>query len=87
MTRLLIGLLLGVVVLLGAAPAAAASATAEPVAAQPPPTTAPAGPQLDQPTEEDAEKSKNKLIIGITAVVLLGVVVYGNRYRAKRRKS
>ncbi|MDQ3404349.1 MAG: hypothetical protein M3548_13310 [Actinomycetota bacterium] len=82
MTRLLIGLLLGVVVLLGAAPA-----TAEPVAAQPPPTTAPAGPQLDQPTEEDAEKSKNKLIIGITAVVLLGGVVYGNRYRAKRRKS
>ncbi|MGQ0838375.1 hypothetical protein [Actinokineospora sp.] len=85
MTRLLLGVLLAALVTLGAAPLAAA--VAQPPATDAPLTDAPAGPRLDPPTEADAAKSKDKLIIGVTALVLLGVVVYGNRVRAKRRKT
>jgi hypothetical protein len=81
-TRLLIGLFLTALVVLGGGSAA----TAAPVA-QPTETVAPTGPTLDPATENDAARDKNKLIIGVTAVVLLGIVVYGNRVRAKRRKA
>ncbi|GAB2752676.1 hypothetical protein [Amycolatopsis magusensis] len=84
---LLPAVLLGLLVLLPA-PALAAP---EPVAAvsvvltqDPPP-----GPVLD-PAESDRannEKTKNQLIAGGTAVVLLGIVLWGRRVRAKRRKS
>lgn len=87
MTRLLLGLLLGVAVLLPAAPTATATADTAAVAAQGPATTAPAGPELAPPTQEDAETSRRKLVIGVTAIVLLGLVIYGNRVRAKRQKS
>lgn len=82
-TRLLLGLMLSALVVLGAAP----TAGAEPWA-QPTDTVAPTGPTLEPaPTEDDAARSKNKLVIGLTAAVLLGIVIYGNRVRAKRRKK
>jgi hypothetical protein len=58
---------------------------AAPVAAQ----TQPPGPVLD-PAETDkanSEKTKNKLIAGLVAVVLLGIVIWGRRIRAKRAKK
>lgn len=82
-TRLLLGLLLSALVVLGAAPMAGADPLAQPTE-----TVAPTGPTLEPaPTEEDAARSKNKLVIGLTAVVLLGIVIYGNRVRAKRHKK
>ncbi|MCG8919409.1 hypothetical protein L6E12_26900 [Actinokineospora sp. PR83] len=77
-TKLLLAVF--VVFLLGAAPAGASTL------AQPPTTTAPAGPVIDAPSEADTAKSRNNLIIGAVAVVLLGIVVYGNRTRAKKKK-
>jgi hypothetical protein len=48
--------------------------------------TAPAGPTIETPaTEQDAANSRQRLVIGITAVVLLGIVILGHRARAKRR--
>jgi hypothetical protein len=48
--------------------------------------TAPAGPTIETPpTEQDAADSRQRLVIGVTAVVLLGIVVLGHRARAKRR--
>jgi hypothetical protein len=54
-----------------------------------PAQTAPPGPVLD-PAETDkanSQKTKNKLIAGGVAVVLLGIVIWGRRVRAKRRKK
>lgn len=48
--------------------------------------TAPAGPTIETPpTEQEAADSRQRLIIGITAVVLLGIVILGHRARAKRK--
>ncbi|EWC60741.1 hypothetical protein UO65_4024 [Actinokineospora spheciospongiae] len=77
-TKLLLAVF--VVFLLGAAPAGA-SALAQP----PTTTTAPAGPVIDAPSEADTAKTRNNLIIGAVAVVLLGIVIYGNRKRAKKK--
>ncbi|WP_436492189.1 hypothetical protein [Actinokineospora sp. HUAS TT18] len=82
MTRLLIGLFLTALIVLGGGSAA----TATPFAQQTE-TVAPTGPTLDPATNNDAATSKKKLVIGVTAAVLLGIVIYGNRVRAKRRKA
>ncbi|WP_418190768.1 hypothetical protein [Amycolatopsis albispora] len=86
---LLPAVLLGLLVLLPA-PALAAgepATTVSVVVAQDP--TPPPGPVLDPAESERAnsEKTKNQLIAGGAAVVLLGIVLWGRRVRAKRRKS
>ncbi|MBP2322762.1 hypothetical protein JOF56_003147 [Kibdelosporangium banguiense] len=48
--------------------------------------TAPAGPTIETPpTEQDAANSRQRLVIGVIAVVLLGIVILGHRARAKRK--
>ncbi|SDD20014.1 hypothetical protein [Actinokineospora iranica] len=81
-TRLLLAALFGIVVLFGAAPPASATGLA-----QPPTTTAPSVDLPDQPSEADVAKDKNKLVVGVVAVALLGIVVYGHQIRAKRKKK
>lgn len=50
--------------------------------------TAPPGPSIDTPpTEQEAANSRQRLVIGIAAVVLLGIVVVGHRARRKRAKK
>ncbi|GLZ38582.1 hypothetical protein [Actinokineospora sp. NBRC 105648] len=71
-TRLLLVVLLGVLMTL-TAPLASAQ------------TTAPSGPEIVAP--QVSGDAKSKLVVGITAAVLLGIVVYGNRVRAKRKKG
>jgi hypothetical protein len=61
-----------------------AAAVDQPTAAQPT-TTAPAGPNLNP--EQAPSKSRQKLIIGFFAVVLLVIVFFGHRARNKRRKK
>ncbi|GAA4428468.1 hypothetical protein ACFQV2_33655 [Actinokineospora soli] len=80
MSRLLTGLLvagalLGVLALGPAATEAVAQ------------TTAPNGPTLNPPSEQDAADSRQKVVIAVTAIVLLGIVVYGNRLRKKKTKK
>lgn len=69
------------------APAPAQGAgTAELAATQP--TTAPPGPRID-PTDNEranAQKTKNKVIVGVIAGVLAVIVVWGRGRRAKRKK-
>ncbi|WP_410622014.1 hypothetical protein [Amycolatopsis sp. cmx-8-4] len=62
-----------------------AHAGAAPVLTQ---TQAP-GPVLDpaQTDKANAEKTKTKLIAGLVAVVLLGIVVWGRRIRSKKAKG
>jgi hypothetical protein len=62
-----------------------AHAGAAPVLAQ---TQAP-GPVLDpaQTDKANSEKTKNKLVAGLVAVVLLGIVIWGRRIRSKKTKS
>jgi hypothetical protein len=51
-------------------------------------TTAPPGPDITPaPTTQDAATSRNKLVIGVVAVVLLGIVILGHRLRSKRQKD
>ncbi|MGW5052843.1 hypothetical protein [Actinokineospora sp. NPDC004072] len=87
MSRLLAAALLGVT-LLGAValgPTATAAPAERPVAQQT--TTAPPGPTLNPPTEGDAADSRRKVVFTVTALVLVGLVVYGNRVRRKRAKK
>ncbi|SEF35926.1 hypothetical protein SAMN05421837_10983 [Amycolatopsis pretoriensis] len=60
-----------------------ASAALVPVQTQPP------GPVLDpaQTDKANTEKTKNKLIAGVVAVALLGIVIWGRRIRSKKAKS
>ncbi|HEV2783105.1 MAG TPA: hypothetical protein VGX25_27300 [Actinophytocola sp.] len=92
-TRVLIVALLALLVGLPGA-VVAASASAGPVAVigldqpttQPvPPTTARPGPALT-PGQESA-KSRQKLVIGLFAAILLGIVVVGRRAHIKRLKK
>lgn len=59
---------------------------AAPVAAQSTPNP---GPVLDpaQTDKANSEKTKNKLIAGLIAVVLLGIVIWGRRIRSKKAKG
>ncbi|ONF65512.1 hypothetical protein [Amycolatopsis keratiniphila] len=50
---------------------------------------APPGPVLD-PAETDkanSQETKNKVIAGIAAAILLGLVILGRRSRSKKKKS
>lgn len=50
--------------------------------------TAPPGPSIaPQPTAEEAASSRQRLVIGIAAVLLLGIVIVGHRARRKRAKK
>jgi hypothetical protein len=51
--------------------------------------TQPPGPVLDpaQTDKANTEKTKNKLIAGVVAVALLGIVIWGRRIRSKKAKS
>ncbi|WP_233519961.1 hypothetical protein [Prauserella sp. PE36] len=81
--------LAGVLVLsVPSATASAAPATAQPVvAAGPALTQAEPGPVLDpeQQDEADARNSRSKLIVGVAAAVLLGIVVWGRHIRNKKK--
>ena len=81
MSRLLTGMLVAVA-LLGAV-ALGPSAT-EAVAQT---TTAPSGPTLNPPTEQESADSRQKVVIAVVAIALLGLVVYGNRVRRKKSKK
>ncbi|ONI85881.1 hypothetical protein ALI144C_12280 [Actinosynnema sp. ALI-1.44] len=51
-------------------------------------TTAPSGPDISPaPTEQDSANSRQRLVIGIAAAVLLGIVILGHRARRKRAKK
>ncbi|WET80471.1 hypothetical protein P3102_04250 [Amycolatopsis sp. QT-25] len=53
------------------------------------PRQAPPGPVLD-PAETDkanSQETKNKIIAGVVAAVLLGLVILGRRARSKKKKS
>ena len=60
-----------------------ASAGLVPVQTQPP------GPVLDpaQTDKANTEKTRNKLVAGLIAVVLLGIVIWGRKIRSKRAKG
>ena len=60
-------------------------ASAGPVPAQ----TQPPGPVLDpaQTDKANSEKTRNKLVAGLIAVVLLGIVIWGRKIRSKRAKG
>ncbi|MCE7005862.1 hypothetical protein LWC34_23970 [Kibdelosporangium philippinense] len=50
--------------------------------------TAPAGPSIaPQPTEEEQASQRQRLVIGIAAALLLGIVILGHRARRKRAKK
>ena len=56
----------------------------------PPSSTAPTAPkvELDKPeTEADQAETKRKLVMGVTSVVLLGIVIWGRSVKRKRRKA
>lgn len=48
--------------------------------------TAPSGPELKPDTEADKAESRRKLVMGITSVVLVGIVIWGRSVRRKRKK-
>lgn len=45
------------------------------------------GPTIDPQTEADAEKDRSRLVVGISAAVLLGIVLWGRHVRKKRRQG
>ncbi|WAL64976.1 hypothetical protein ORV05_29245 [Amycolatopsis cynarae] len=52
-------------------------------------TTAPPGPRID-PSDNaraNAQKAKNKIIVGVIAAVLALIVVWGHSRRAKKKKK
>ncbi|MBB5855040.1 hypothetical protein ACFQ05_17155 [Amycolatopsis umgeniensis] len=66
------------------APVIMQAAAAHDALSQPPP-----GPVLD-PAETDkanSQETKNKVIAGIAAAILLGLVILGRRSRSKKKKS
>ncbi|MFC9254352.1 hypothetical protein ACFWMR_27495 [Amycolatopsis thailandensis] len=66
------------------APAIAQAATVQDTLRQPPP-----GPVLD-PAETDkanSQETKHKIIAGVAAAILLGLVILGRRSRSKKKKS
>lgn len=96
-TRLMIIALLGLFLAFPAVSAAAdpAERVGDDEAVQtttaPPPNSAPETAQripLDKPeTEADQAETRRKLVMGVTSVVLLGIVIWGHSVRRKRRKA
>jgi hypothetical protein len=91
-TRILVMALLALLVALPGGTAAMAAEPAGPAvtagAQQPtvdPPPTAPPGPTLTP--EQESAKSRQKLVIGIIAVILLAIVIVGRSARNKARKK
>ncbi|WP_103353072.1 hypothetical protein [Amycolatopsis sp. CA-128772] len=68
-------------------PAAVTVSVAAPVLF--PAQTQPPGPVLDpaQTDKANTEKTRNKLVAGLIAVVLLGIVIWGRKIRSKRAKG
>ncbi|MBK1788816.1 hypothetical protein JHE00_31190 [Prauserella sp. ASG 168] len=71
---------------------APSSVSASPVTVGPVAAAAPAlaqaepGPTLDDPqTEADARNSRSKLIVGVAAALLLGIVIWGRHVRSKKK--
>ncbi len=62
---------------------------AQAVAPVPAQATAGPGPVLDpaQTDKANSEKTKNKLIAGLLAVVLLAIVIWGRKIRSKKAKG
>lgn len=69
----------------GGAAAAPVTSSAHSVALAQQPTPGPDIPPA--PTVEDGTKSRDKLVIGVVAILLLGIVILGHRTRKKRRKE
>jgi hypothetical protein len=69
-------------------PAAVTLSVASP-ALVPAQTTVNPGPVLDpaQTDKANSEKTRNKLVAGLIAVVLLGIVIWGRKIRSKRAKG
>jgi hypothetical protein len=66
----------------------AGAATAAPVGVPALAQPAPPGPDIPKaPTVDEAAQSKDKLVIGVAAIVLLGIVILGHRVRSKRKKD
>ncbi len=42
---------------------------------------------MDPQTEAEAEKNKNKVVVGVIAAILLGIVAAGRYLRAKKAKG
>jgi len=75
-----------------AAPVRPAAVTVSVAHASPglvPAQTQPPGPVLDpaQTDKANTEKTRNKLVAGLIAVVLLGIVIWGRKIRSKRAKG
>ncbi|WP_086841470.1 hypothetical protein [Amycolatopsis kentuckyensis] len=70
-------------------PAAVTMSVAHASAGLVPVQTQPPGPVLDpaQTDKANTEKTRNKLIAGLIAVVLLGIVIWGRKIRSKRAKG
>ncbi|MGW5722598.1 hypothetical protein ACWEVP_40955 [Amycolatopsis sp. NPDC003865] len=70
-------------------PASVTVSVAHAPAALVPVQTQPPGPVLDpaQTDKANSEKTKNKLIAGVVAVALLGIVIWGRRIRSKKAKG
>lgn len=45
------------------------------------------GPEMDPQTKADADKAKNKFVVGLIAAALLGIVIWGRIVRRKRAKK
>jgi hypothetical protein len=93
-TRLLVAVVFALltVVPVACATSAAASATAGPASvvaveqpSQTPTSTAPSGPNLTP--EQQSERAKQKLVIGVMAALLLGIVIVGRTTRRRIRKK
>jgi hypothetical protein len=102
-TRLLLIGLFGLLLVMPALPACSTPAggtdttTAIAVAQQPttpPPasvpgatTTAQPGVEVNAPSEADGEKTRRKLVMGVTSAVLVAIVIWGRSVRRKRAKK
>jgi hypothetical protein len=86
--RLLLAGMFALLVLVPAEPAAAAVSGGSGVVVleQPANPTAPAGPNLT-PQQQPPDKTKQKLVIGVLAAILLVIVFLGRNARNKRLKK
>lgn len=86
MSRVLVALFVAFAVLMPVGAIAAAESGQVVHALQQPPTNT--GPDIPPaPTEQDGAKSRERLVIGIAAALLLTIVILGHRVRRRRRKN